>query len=102
MNKRKDSQKYAALNRRARFDYAIEEKIEAGIMLTGTEVKSLRAGRVSIAEAYAAPKEGEIYLINADFALYGQAGKHLQHEPKRMRKLLLRARQRAKLIGTVP
>jgi SsrA-binding protein len=101
MSRRKDAQKYAALNRRARFDYAIETKVEAGIMLTGTEVKALRAGRASIAEAHAGPKQGEIYLFNANFGEYAKAGSHLQHEARRPRKLLLRKSQRDKFIGAV-
>jgi SsrA-binding protein len=100
-DKRKDAQKYAALNRKASFEFAIGERIEAGIVLTGTEVKALRAGLGNIAEAYAGVYEGEIYLINASITHYKQAGAHLQHEPHRRRKLLLHKRQRNKLIGAV-
>ncbi|HVY13085.1 MAG TPA: SsrA-binding protein SmpB [Alphaproteobacteria bacterium] len=98
---RKDAQKYAALNRRARHDYEVEETIEAGLMLTGSEVKALRAGQVSITEAYAGIKEGALYLMNATFAKHAQSGAHLQHEPLRARKLLVHKRQQNKLIGAV-
>lgn len=98
---RADAQKFTALNRKARFDYEIEDKLEAGIVLTGTEVKALRAGRVNIGEAHAGIKEGEIYLFNATIGEYKQAGAHLQHEPRRPRKLLLHKHQRNRLIGAV-
>lgn len=101
MTDRKDAQKYAALNRKARFDFEMEDKIEAGLVLTGTEVKALRAGLVNITEAYAGPTGGEIFLFNANISNYGKAGAHLQHEPRRPRKLLLNKRQRDKLIGAV-
>lgn len=99
--KREAAQKFTALNRKARHDYEIEDKLEAGLVLTGTEVKALRAGRVNIAEAYAGVKEGEIYLLNANIGEYKQAGIHLQHEPRRARKLLLHKRQRNSLIGAI-
>ncbi len=98
---RKDAQKFAVINRKARHDYSIEERLEAGLVLTGTEVKALRAGLVNIAEAYATIAQGDIYLINATISVYGKAGAHLQHEPSRMRKLLLHKRERSKLIGAV-
>lgn len=88
-------------NKRARFDYALEETFEAGIALVGTEVKSLRLGQASINEAYIGPKGGEIVLFNAHIPEYQQAGKHLQHEPKRERKLLLHKREVNKLMGAV-
>lgn len=88
-------------NKRARFDYALEETFEAGIALVGTEVKSLRLGQASINEAYVGPKGGEIILFNAHIPEYQQAGKHLQHEPKRERKLLLHKREMNKLMGAV-
>lgn len=91
----------AATNRRARHNYFIEETIEAGIMLTGTEVKSLRAGRASIAEAYAAEQRGEMYLLNAHIPEYNHAPKAANHEPVRARKLLLRRREIARLLGAV-
>lgn len=88
-------------NRRARFDYFLEEKVEAGIELTGTEVKALRLGLCSLNESYAADKGGEIWLINAHIAEYVQAGGHLQHAPKRPRRLLLHKKQVNRLIGAV-
>lgn len=91
----------AATNRRARHDYFIEETIEAGVVLTGTEVKSLRAGRASIAESYAAEQSGELYLINAHIPEYAHAPKAANHEPVRARKLLLRRREIARLMGAV-
>jgi SsrA-binding protein len=89
-----------AENRRARFDYFIEETLEAGLALTGTEVKSLRDGRANIAESYAAVEGREIVLINADIPPYGKANR-FNHEPRRPRKLLLHRRQIDKLIGAV-
>jgi len=88
-------------NRRARFDYNIEAKFEAGLQLTGTEVKSLRLGQASINEAYVGPKKNEMWLINAHIPEYQQAAPHLQHNPKRHRKLLLRKREINKLTGAV-
>ncbi len=88
-------------NRRARFDYQIEDKFEAGIALTGTEVKSLRMGQCSINESYVGPKNGEIFLFNCHIPEYPQAGPHLQHEPRRIRKLLLKKREMDKLFGAV-
>lgn len=93
--------KTVAENKRGRFDYAIEEKFEAGIMLVGTEVKSLRLGQASIKEAYVGPKDGEIWLINANIPEYQQSSTHLQHEPQRPRKLLLHKRQVDRLLGAV-
>lgn len=90
--------KKAAINRKARYDYHIEEVLEAGIVLTGTEVKSLREGRANIADAYASHREGEIWLWNAHINEYKQGNRH-NHEPTRGRKLLLRKRQVEKLIG---
>ena len=92
------TQRFAAQNRKARHDYLIEDTIEAGMMLTGSEVKTLRLGRVSIAEAFAAEKEGEFYLYNAYFPEY-EAAKHFSHKPRRARKLLLKKREINKLIG---
>lgn len=90
-----------AHNRRARFDYTIEEEFEAGIELTGTEVKSLRKGQASIAEAYVEAKDGELFLINATIAEYPPAGAHLQHHPTRKRRLLLHKREINTLAGGV-
>ena len=89
--KKAEPARLVAENRRARHDYHIEETLEAGIMLTGTEVKALREGKANIAEAYAAPENGAIYLINANIPEYS-AGNRENHEPKRPRKLLLHAR----------
>jgi len=89
-----------ARNRRARHDYFIEETLEAGIVLLGTEVKSLRQGRASIEEAYATEKDGEIYLLNAYIPEYGSAGIG-QHEPRQARKLLVHRREANKLAAAV-
>jgi SsrA-binding protein len=92
--------KVVAENRRARFDYAIEEKFEAGIALTGTEVKSLRFGEGSIAESYAEVKGEEVWLINATIPEFSH-GNRFNHEPKRPRKLLLHEREIARMHGAV-
>lgn len=93
--------KTVAENRRARYDYHIEDKYEAGIALTGTEVKSLRFGEGSIAESYAEVKDGaEVWLINANIPEFSH-GNRFNHEPKRPRKLLLNAREISKLHGAV-
>ena len=89
-----------AQNRKARFNYLIGETFEAGIALTGTEVKSLRTGKATITESYADAREGEIWLINSNITEYRQAGR-FNHAPKRARKLLLHKRQINKLIGAV-
>jgi SsrA-binding protein len=87
-----------ALNRRARHEFAIEETLEAGLVLTGTEIKSLRAGRVSLADAYARVERGEAWLIGAHIAPYEQ-GNRFNHEPLRTRKLLLHRDQIAEIGG---
>jgi SsrA-binding protein len=92
--------KLIAENRRARYDYFLEETFEAGIMLTGTEVKSLRNGRANIAESYASVEGNDVVLINADIPPYAQANR-FNHEPRRHRKLLLHRKQLDKLIGAV-
>ena len=92
--------KVIAENRRARFDYFLEDNLEAGIMLLGTEIKSLRMGRANIAESYAAVEGREIVLINADIPPYVQANR-FNHEPRRPRKLLLHRKQIDRLIGAV-
>ena len=92
--------KVVAENRKARFNYAIEDTIEAGLALTGTEVKSIRSGKSTIAESYADSKDGELWLINANIPEYLQ-GNRFNHEPKRPRKLLLHRRQINKLMGAV-
>jgi SsrA-binding protein len=92
--------KVVADNRRARFNYEIGDTVEAGIALTGTEVKSLRTGKATIAESYADAKGGEIWLVNANIPEYLQANR-FNHAPKRPRKLLLHKRQIARLAGAV-
>ena len=92
--------KLIAENRRARYDYFLEDAVEAGLVLTGTEVKSLRAGKANIAESYGAVEGGQIVLINADIPPYA-GGNRFNHEPRRPRKLLLHAKQIEKLIGSV-
>ncbi|CAO3422990.1 SsrA-binding protein SmpB [Azospirillum endophyticum] len=101
MATREEAKKYAAQNRRARFDFFIDDVLEAGIMLTGSEVKSLRGGRASVNEAYAGLKSGELYLFNAYIPEYLQAGRIDQHEPKRPRKLLVRRRELDKLAAGI-
>ena len=89
--------KIAADNRRARYDYEISEPIEAGIMLTGTEIKGMRTGKATIAESYVdVDKKGEVYLINANVPEYLQANR-FNHDPKRPRKLLLKQKEISKL-----
>lgn len=88
-------------NRKAFYDYHIEDKFEAGLALTGTEVKSLRMGQCSLKEAHVGEHKGHISLMNAHIPEYQQAGKHLQHEPTRIRKLLLHKKQIDKLLGSV-
>jgi SsrA-binding protein len=92
--------KIVADNRKARFNYSIDETFEAGVALTGSEVKSLRQGKASIAEAYAGARDGELWLYNSNITEYKQAGR-FNHAPKRARKLLLHKRQINKLIGAV-
>ncbi|WP_296676616.1 SsrA-binding protein SmpB [Novosphingobium sp.] len=95
-----DKIKVVAENRRARFDYYIEDTVEAGIALTGTEVKSLRFGEGSIAESYAEVKNGEVWLINSNVPEFSH-GNRYNHEPKRPRKLLLHAREVDRFTGAV-
>ena len=87
-----DKQKTVAENRRARFDYFIEDKFEAGLMLTGTEVKSLRAGEATIAESYAEVRGGEVWLVNSNVPEFSHGNRN-NHVPKRPRKLLLNERE---------
>lgn len=95
-----DKFKTVAENRRARFDYFIEDTFEAGIALTGTEVKSLRFGEGSIAESYAEIRGGEAWLINSNIPEFSHGNRH-NHVPKRPRKLLLHEREIARLQGAV-
>ena len=94
----KSQNKVVAENRRARYDYAIEETFEAGLSLLGTEVKALREGRANIAESYASVEGNEVYLINANFPIYAPASQ-FNHDPRRHRKLLLKRREINRLLG---
>lgn len=96
-----DGIKVVADNRKARHNYLIEETFEAGLMLLGSEVKSLRLGKANIAEAYATAEGDEIFLINSNIAELAEAGRFNNHEPRRQRKLLLRRREIDRLIGAV-
>ena len=95
----RETDRYIAQNRKARHDYLIEDTIEAGLMLAGSEVKSLRAGGVSINEAYAAERGGELFLMNANIPVYAAA--RINHEPRRARKLLLHKKELNRLAGAV-
>jgi SsrA-binding protein len=92
--------RYVAQNRRARHDYLIEDTIEAGLVLHGTEVKVLRSGQASIAEAYADEEGGELFLVNANIPEYAAAA-HFGHEPRRSRKLLLHRKEMNRLLGAI-
>ncbi len=100
MAKDESNFKVVADNRRARYNYEIGDVFEAGLVLTGTEVKSLRGGKATIAESYASAEKGELFLINATIPEYGH-GNRFNHEPKRPRKLLMKAREIAKLTQGV-
>ena len=95
-----DKANVVAENRRARFDYFIEDRFEAGIALTGTEVKSLRQGEGSIAESYAAIEGEEVWLINSHIPEYSH-GNRMNHQPRRQRKLLLKKREISRLHGAI-
>lgn len=97
---RESARRFAAQNRRARHDYQIDSTLEAGIMLLGTEVKSLRAGKASLGESWAGEKDGDLYLLNANIPEYAQASR-FNHEPKRPRKLLVHKRERNKLLAAI-
>jgi SsrA-binding protein len=97
---RKSRYNLIADNRKARFNYEIGDVFEAGIVLTGTEVKSLRAGKAMIAESYASNESGEMFLINSTIPEYLQANR-FNHEPKRPRKLLLKKKEIAKLFHAI-
>ncbi len=92
--------KTVATNRKAYHNYLIQDSVEAGIVLTGTEIKSIRAGRVSLGDAYVKPEAGELWLLNAHIARY-EAGSYLSHEPTRPRKLLLHRKQLDNLTSKV-
>ena len=92
--------KIVAENRKARYNFSIEDTFEAGIMLTGTEVKSLRTGKANVAESYASYEDGELWLINCHIPEYLQANRH-NHAPRRRRKLLMSKREIARLSQSV-
>ncbi len=94
------AERLVAQNRKARHNFFIEDSLEAGLVLTGTEVKSLRQGRASIGEAYAGEDSGELFLLNANIPRY-EAASRFNHEPKRPRKLLLHGRERDRLLGLI-
>ncbi len=96
MAKEETNYKVVSDNRRARYNYEIGDVYEAGLVLTGTEVKSLRSGKATIAESYASAEKGELFLINATIPEYGH-GNRFNHEPKRPRKILMKAREIARL-----
>ena len=95
-----DKAKVVAENRRARYDYFVEDRYEAGIELVGTEVKALRTGEGSIAESYATVEDEQVYLVNSSIPQYGNRG-YADHEPRRRRRLLLKAREINKLHGAI-
>jgi SsrA-binding protein len=99
--KKEIDRKTVAENRRARFDYHITDTYEAGIALTGTEVKALRRGQTTIAESYAAYENDGLFLLNAYIPEYQDAGRFFQHEPRRPRRLLLKHREIVKLTQAV-
>jgi SsrA-binding protein len=94
------AEKLIAENRRARHDYELLDRYEAGVQLTGTEVKSLRQGRATIAQSFAEVRDGEAWLVGAEIAVYDQ-GNRANHEPTRPRKLLLHRREIDRLYGTI-
>jgi SsrA-binding protein len=100
MAPKRESGKLVAENRKARYNYEIEEKIEAGLVLTGSEVKSLRTGKATIAESYASYERGELYLINSHIAEYSGSARD-GHAPTRHRKLLLHAKEVSRLLGAM-
>ena len=100
-DKQNEAPKQIAVNRRARYDYFIEQTFEAGIVLEGWEVKSLRAGKAQVTEAYVIIKDEEAWLLGAHVTPLGQASTHIHPEATRTRKLLLQGRQIAELIGKV-
>ena len=95
-----EGERIVATNRRARFDYAIEDRWEAGLVLTGSEVKSLREGNVNLSDAYALPRGGELFLVNCRIGEYKQAA-HFGHEPLRDRKLLMSRAEIERVRGKV-
>jgi SsrA-binding protein len=100
MAKKKSSGPAVIQNRRARFDYDIQDTLEAGLVLTGSEVKALRAGRASLSRAFAGPQHGELFLQNCTIEEYTEANR-FSHEPRRARKLLVHRRERDRLLGAI-
>jgi len=98
---KKEAPRLIAENRRARYDYFIEERLEAGLVLQGWEVKSMRAGKAQVAEAYVYLKEGEAFLFGANITPLKTASTHLVPEPSRTRKLLLNKSELSRLVGSV-
>jgi len=98
-SKKTDNSNTIALNRKARYDYAIEDQFEAGIVLEGWEVKSLRDGRAQLKESYVSVYKGEVFLVGAHFSPLVSASTHINPNPTRHRKLLLHSREISKLIG---
>jgi SsrA-binding protein len=96
-----DGRKVVAENRKARHEYFLTDTYEAGLVLTGTEVKSLRKGQANIAESYASAEDGGLWLINAHIPEYQGAGRFFQHEPRRKRRLLMHKREMAKVANAV-
>jgi SsrA-binding protein len=96
----RSTDKFVAQNRKARHDYFITDTLEAGIMLAGSEVKTLRLGQASIGEAYAAERAGDLFLFNAYIPIYKPANR-FNHEERRARKLLVHRRERDKLLGSI-
>ncbi len=92
--------KTVSTNRRAYHNYHVEDSVEAGVVLTGTEIKSIRAGRVNLVDAYIRPEKGELWLMNAHIARY-EAGSYMSHEPMRPRKLLLHRKEINNLTAKV-
>jgi SsrA-binding protein len=101
MSDKSEGYKVITDNRQARYLYEILETYEAGIQLTGTEVKSIRAGKVNLQDGYALIRNGEAWLINAHISPYNASGQYFNHEPRRTRKLLLHRQELRKLIGKV-
>ena len=97
---RVNERRVVAQNRKARHNYFIDSTLEAGIMLLGTEVKSLRTGQASLSDSYAGEKDGELYLINSHIPEY-RAANRFNHEPRRPRKLLLKRRELDRILGSI-
>ncbi len=96
-----DNERAVMTNRKALHDYFIEDTLEAGIALTGTEIKSVRRGKINLRDSYAQVERGEVWLHNCHIAPYEESGQYFNHDPLRPRKLLLHRREIAGLIGTV-